>query len=60
MMSRFETPLDCSGVDAYIEDPDREDIDPEMIVKHTQDCIECWMKMQEFWQRIKEQSDLHL
>jgi len=47
-------------VEAYIEDPEREDIDPEMIVQHTQDCLECWMKMQEFSQRIKEQSDLHL
>jgi hypothetical protein len=51
---------DCSLVEAYIEDPEREDIDPEMIVQHTQDCLECFMKMQEFSQRIKEQSDLHL
>ena len=51
---------DCSLVEAYIEDPDREDIDPEMIVQHTQDCLECLMKIQEFSQRIKEQSDLHL
>lgn len=59
-MHTLEPYPDCSLVEAYIEDPSREDIDPEIIVKHTQDCMDCFIKMQAFWQRIKEESDLHL
>jgi hypothetical protein len=59
-MDDSELHTDCALVEAYIEDQHREDIDPEMVVQHTQDCVECFTKIQEFWRRIKEESDLHL